>query len=289
MSPTLGRRLLVVAAVSVAVLALPMTGFAGHSWGNYHWARTANPFTLQLGDNMTTDWDTYLRTAASDWNQSTVMDNPVVAGQSSKRCGATAGRVEVCNGTYGQNGWLGLAQIWLSNGHISQGVAKMNDTYFAMATYNNPSEKLHVVCQEIGHTFGLGHTSEDGTSQNTCMDYYQNKINDGISTHPNQHDYDQLKTIYSHLDSFNSAYSVDDAPVSAFGVSPTVPFMLPPALTSVDTSEFWGREIFTSNDGRFSVYELDFGHDHKILTHVFWAEDHQDDRLDRRPAKTHGE
>jgi len=27
----------------------------------------------------------------------------------SKQCRATSGRVEVCNGTYGNNGWLGVA------------------------------------------------------------------------------------------------------------------------------------------------------------------------------------
>ena len=24
-----------------------------HAWKNYHWARTTNPFTLELGDNVT--------------------------------------------------------------------------------------------------------------------------------------------------------------------------------------------------------------------------------------------
>jgi len=60
----------------------------------------------------------------------------------------------------------------------------------------------HVICQEIGHTFGLDHQSTDGTSLNTCMDYYHNtSASDTKSTHPNQHDYDELVTIYTHLDS----------------------------------------------------------------------------------------
>src|SRR5438094_52420 len=33
---------------------------ANHSWGGYHWARTANPFTLTLGDNLSSTWDPYL-------------------------------------------------------------------------------------------------------------------------------------------------------------------------------------------------------------------------------------
>ena len=60
----------------------------------------------------------------------------------------------------------------------------------------------HVICQEVGHTFGLDHQSTDGSSLNTCMDYYHNtSASDTRSTHPNQHDYDELGIIYSHVDS----------------------------------------------------------------------------------------
>ena len=70
----------------------------------------------------------------------------------------------------------------------------MNDSY---ANYYNSdaNEAPHVMCQEVGHDFGLGHTSENGTSQNTCMDYYRNTSNsDWTSTGPNQHDFDMLVT-----------------------------------------------------------------------------------------------
>jgi hypothetical protein len=54
-----------------------------------------------------------------------------------------------------------------------------------------------VTCQEVGHTFGLDHQSEDpNVDKNTCMDYYKVP-----NLRPNQHDYDQLALIYSHLDS----------------------------------------------------------------------------------------
>ena len=44
-----------------------MPASANHSWGGYHWARTANPVTVQLGDNVDGIWDPYLVTAqASD-------------------------------------------------------------------------------------------------------------------------------------------------------------------------------------------------------------------------------
>lgn len=34
--------------------------YAGHSWNTYHWARTANPFSLNVIDSMTPDCDSEL-------------------------------------------------------------------------------------------------------------------------------------------------------------------------------------------------------------------------------------
>jgi len=199
------KRIIGVAALMcafVAVTAVPAS--ATHSWGGYHWARTSNPFTVKVGDNLTNGWNTYLAKASSDWNVSTVAKNTVVPGQAKGRCRPTSGRDEVCNDTYGANGWLGLASIWLSGGHIAQGTVKVNDTYFNTSTYNNPNEKQHVMCQEVGHTWGLDHQDTSGASLNTCMDYFSNTGSNATSTAsttPNQHDYDELGIIYSHLDS----------------------------------------------------------------------------------------
>jgi hypothetical protein len=88
-----------------------------------------------------------------------VLDLVAVAGvetlSARKKCSPVVGKIRVCNAAYGRNGWLGLAQIWLSSGHIVQGVTKMNDTYFALSKYNTPTWRNHVMCQEVGHTLGL--------------------------------------------------------------------------------------------------------------------------------------
>ena len=200
------RRLLCLLATVAFTVALAAPAAASHSWNNYHWARTANPFAIQTGDNVDVTWQPYLDTAIADWSASTVLDLAQVAGGTTPRkCRATAGRIEACNAAYGNNGWLGLASISVaSGGHITQGTTKVNDTYFNTAKYNNPNERLHVMCQEIGHDFGLGHTSEDGSSQNTCMDYFSNtgaNATSTLSTRPNQHDYDQIGASYGHVDS----------------------------------------------------------------------------------------
>lgn len=226
---------------------------ATHAWGSYHWARTSNPFTLKLGDNVTSQWDSYLATTSSDWTQSNVLNTTIVAGQagSVRKCRATAGRAEICNATYGNNGWLGIAQIWASGSHITQGVVKMNDTYFNTATYNTPAWRNLVMCQEVGHIFGLNHQDENFSNPplGTCMDYSNDPV---PNQHPNQHDYDMLSTIYSHLDS-----------------TTTVGALLP--NENLNSPEAWGAPIGGQN-GREHTWVRDLGQGRSLITFVVWAE-----------------
>jgi len=194
-------------ALAIATFAIATTAYATHAWGPYHWGRTVNPFTVKLGDNVSTAWDGYLATASADWSVSSVLDTTVVAGGAKGNCRPTSGRVEVCNKTYGFNGWLGVASIWISGTHITQGTVKLNDSYFNTSTYNTPAWRQFVACQEVGHTFGLDHQDVifDNSNLGTCMDYTNDP--DGTlsaqlsNLHPNQHDYEELGLIYSHLDS----------------------------------------------------------------------------------------
>jgi hypothetical protein len=204
------KRLFCAAVATAAIAGVSASAaLANHSWNGYHWARTSNPFTVKLGNNLTTtEWQNHLSQTSSDWSKSTVLGTSLVAGQATnKRCRPTSGRDEICNASYGNNGWLGVATIWLQSGtkHIVQGTVKVNDYYLgpnATYTYNNSAEREHVMCQEVGHTFGLDHQDTSGATLNTCMDYYHNtSSSDTKSTTPNQHDYDELATIYQHLDS----------------------------------------------------------------------------------------
>ncbi len=250
-------KLAVVGVAALTFCGLFGVAFADHAWANYHWARGANPFTVQLGDNVTTAWDSYLGTTASDWSSSAALDTVVVYGKSPlKNCKPVAGRVEVCNSKYGSNGWLGIASVWASGDHVTQGTVKMNDSYFSTRTYNTPAWRNLVLCQEVGHTLGLDHQDESfaNTNLNTCMDY----TNDSASNqHPNQHDYDMLETIYAHLDSASTA----SVAVSRNG-------------NDVDMNDLssWGKEIRRSKDGRASLYRRELGNRQQVFTHVFWAE-----------------
>jgi hypothetical protein len=253
------RVLSVAAAVLLTFVVGASPAAANHSWNGYHWARTANPFALELGDNVSGAWDGMLATASIDWSKSNVLDTTIVAGGTrGKPCRPTSGRVEVCSASYGNNGWLGLAQIWITGGeHIVQGVVKNNDYYFGGSTYqyNNTAEMQHVICQEIGHTFGLDHQSTSGVSLNTCMDYYHNtSASDTKSTHPNQHDYDELATIYTHFDSFSSVgtAAARTNPVGTSGAGED------------------GTPIGASPE-RGSWYFQNLGEGRFLLTHVYWA------------------
>lgn len=203
------NRLAAAVIGAAIVLTASLSANASHSWNNYHWARTTSSFTLQVIDSNTTDWDDELALALSQWSSSTKLDMQVTSYDSSsttrRNCPAVVGKVRSCNYTYGSNGWLGLASINLdSKGHISLGTSKMNDSY--SSSFASQNQRRHVMCQELGHTLGLTHTSEDGSTQNTCMDYSQSST----STAPNSHDYSQLASQYSHTDSYNS-YSVGAA------------------------------------------------------------------------------
>lgn len=272
MSTMFHRRLLMALVVSLAFAAFPAFTYATHSWNNYHWARTSNPFTLNLGDNVSSNWDSYLLTTASNtpygWGWSGVLDAAVVAGRvtNPKNCKPTSGRVEVCATTYGNNGWLGLAQIWISSSHITQGVVKLNDTYFNTTKYNTAPWRNLVMCQEVGHTFGLDHQNEtfDNPNLGTCMDYTNDP---STNQYPNQHDYDELETIYAHLDSTTTvALTLQTGRGKG---------KMPPAANDepveLGTAQ-WGKLIRSRNNGRTELYELDLGRGHKVLTQVIWAD-----------------
>ena len=148
----------------------------------------------------------------------------------------------------------------LFRSHITQGSAKMNDTYFSTSTYNNPNEKEHVVCQEVAHTFGLDHQSTDGSSLNTCMDYFSNTgANAGstLSTKPNQHDFDELNIIYAHLDSTTTVAARTSPAASASDVT--------------DDPNSWGQLVSQSRNGRSSYYERVNNDGSKTITHVYWT------------------
>src|SRR5215208_38117 len=278
-------------AVLLTLVVYSPAAQAHHSWGKYHWARTTTSFNLKLGDNVSSGWDTYLNATASssdsDWSDSSVLDTNIVTGRTTgATCAPTSGRVEVCNAAYGTNGWLGLAQIWIGRrSHITAGTTKVNDTYFNTAKYNTPAWRQMVMCQEVGHTFGLDHQDENHTNTNlgTCMDYTNDPsgtlgTNGTLSNeHPNQGDYDELLCVYDpaynrvmlsttthrctgtgHLDRTNTVGSASAAS------------QLPPAASrgSFNSRAQWGRLVEESPNGKLELWVRNFGGEARLITWV---------------------
>jgi hypothetical protein len=262
------RSIVLTFAAAIMFAALPS---ADHAWGTYHWARQSNPFTLQVGKNVSNTWAPYLLGAIGDWNQSAVLHlTDVNGGTRARTCKPTNGRIEACNARYGNTGWLGIAQIWVTGGdHITQAVTKLNDTYFDTPTYDTPAWRRLVACQEIAHDFGLDHQDENFNNQNlgSCMDYTSDPDGPLSNEHPNDHDYAQLEEIYAHADSTTT-------------VGAALPSDAPPAMGQIDfdTPGQWGRLVRSTANRRAQVFELDFGGGNKVITHVFWADPDNDSK-----------
>lgn len=226
--------LLTLLALTVVALSAGPAA-ASHRWGTYHWSQASSStdpsVSVLLGDNLlktgASDWPSIFKgtpatgkNVVSNWSHleltarsftfandaRDIFETPYEPGKnrtSQKKCKPYAGQVEVCNARYGANGWLGLAQIWTSGGHIVQGTAKVNDTYFDSSRYTAVA-KQHVLCQEVGHAFGLDHQDESGADFDTCMDYGSKLDN----AHPDQHDNHTVNEIYrDHPDSGTSSSS----------------------------------------------------------------------------------
>jgi hypothetical protein len=285
------HRNILVALVILLLAAVPV--FASHGWGSYHWGRSCSTCAVSINvySSLTytnTNWADHLNKSIygdaanpntanrRGWDASPALTLSRVGGapaattDSTTRanCPAINAAVRVCNYSYGANGWLGLASINTVSGsasHIAWGTAKMNDSYFASGYPS--TEKRHVMCQEVGHDFGLGHTSENGSSQNTCMDYYRNtSSSDWTSTGPNQHDFDQLLTQHHW-----------GAKTFLPGDAATLKPIRFPGDTELNAPWQWGTPMAWDNQGRADLFKLDLGTDsegneHALWTHVIWAD-----------------
>jgi hypothetical protein len=277
------KKFLVIAGLALFIGIVGVSAVsANNAWGKYLWNKSTadsilNP--LKIGDNLTTpEWKSSLTIASIDWNES-VLKNQVVGGTSNSACDPILGRVEVCNAIYGDNGWLGIAQIWAYRGkygYIAQGVVKVNDTYFDTAYYNTSAWRNLVMCQETGHTFGLDHQDENfaNTNLGSCMDY----TNDPTGTagtngtlnneHPNLHDYQTMDDIYAHLNSPDDG-SGDGGNGGGKGKGKKPAHV--GAHIDLNNPSAWGKAIKKDAQGKNSLYEKDLGNGFILITHVTWV------------------
>ncbi|MFB3111517.1 MAG: hypothetical protein ACE10G_05740 [Gemmatimonadales bacterium] len=178
------KRIFAAVAVPAALLFTASVAQADNQWGSYQWERDGvDPLTITIGDNHSQidpslpNWSQIFDSVVADWASSA--DGGFGGDHfGAVDSGSPEGNVQSYNEAYGDNGWLGLATIWISRGknkHITRGESKVNDTYVTLEDYygfDEPIEWQHVMCQEIGHTFGLEHNREGATGgepDDSCM------------------------------------------------------------------------------------------------------------------------
>lgn len=274
------------ALLSAAALTIGGSAMANHAWSTYHWSTSDSIVRIPIGDNVDSRWDAYLQQSMAGgprakggtgegWNSTATVESEIVAGATDpRRCKAAANRIEVCNAKYGRTGWLGIAGISISDGHITSGYTKLNDTYFDTASYDKAEWRMMVTCQEIGHDYGLGHTDEafDNYNHGTCMDYtnqpaggdYKGTDYGPSNEYINAHDADQLLTNYAH--SHLAATNFGGREVGKANPPDSADLGIEGGNSMAD----WGRPIRYDRQGRPFIFEKVEG-SRKLITHVFWA------------------
>lgn len=274
-------------AICAAVLLLTVVALvpepvkASHTWGNYHWQRTSSAIRyIPIRRYHSSVWLTRFATAYAKWRSTSMTKVRLILGATGggrNPCPFATGQITSCDGSYGNTGWLGLASIsyYISSGHIVTGTSKVNNTYFNTAYYNTIPWRQLVICQEIGHNFGLGHVNVTYNTANTgsCMDYTNDpdggaggvSSTDPSNMNPNSHDYSLINSKHNHTGSAmllpgfeaDSAREVE-APAMVMSFNPT-------KLSDL------GTLVGIGDGGRTEHYVKDFGNGFAASTSVIRA------------------
>ena len=237
MKLVLSRRLVLLSlALLLVQVALPALAAANHGFPKrFHWQREENPFTLQVVDNVTPEWNQALDRAANGWTRSSVLNMKVVNGNANRNCRGDSGKVEVCNRDFGNSGFIGITFLKTRDRHIKTAVTFMNDFYFDNRDFprgtNNSRLRLSVMCHELGHTIGLGHVRGRGSCMTQSTNFFP--------TTPDRHDYDELEKIYEHTDDRTTIDGESIGPEHAFDLTFPARGDSPPAITTENLGDGW--------------------------------------------------
>jgi hypothetical protein len=200
--PSLTSRCLKALLVTTAVvLAHASAAGASHPWvidgKAVHWASTPNPAQIDLGDNLNDPvWSSLRDVPAFVWSLSPVTSGALgpspYLSLSTRAGGQPGNEVEIYDGPYGTNGWVGQATLESvdSEGHISEATIQLNTSYSL-----TQSEKHAVLNHEVGHTLGLAH--ESGTVMCPVLCGIENPVS---------HDYEVLASVNAHLDGYDTTF-----------------------------------------------------------------------------------
>lgn len=173
-------RKFVVLFAAVALLLQAGTALADNQWGNNHWASDNLAMTVSDSgfDGVATS------NMLDEWRTGNPLDPQFIS----------SGKGDIVVTTGNGKLWFGRAQIWIDgSGHTTKGQVKMNTRLLAQYGYGQTAT-AHVLCQELGHVFGLTHTDAQ-----SCMNDNTDFLGDYPS--PSPHDVDWLSNhMYTHDD-----------------------------------------------------------------------------------------
>ena len=163
------------------------------AWDN---GNSNNGLSLTLYNALDPKWYPYFIKAVNQWDNGTP-DTLTLSTQNvsvDHTCSRVNGILKVCNGNFGDTGWLGINELITTTATniILSSVAKMNEYYLANA---NEAQKQYTMCHEMGHGFGLPHTDENfyNPDLGNCLDY---TIHPEVNMQPAAMNFNRLKTLY---------------------------------------------------------------------------------------------
>ena len=158
---------------------------ADHSWNGYHFP-SYNLSPAVVNDTSSSLYD--VPAAVTEWAALGTGVQPTLT---------TASKGDITVKEAFSPFWLGLARVFLDDGHITKAEVKLNTR---LLNNYGPAAADHVLCQELGHVLGLDHNRDGdggGSPDDTCMN---DQTTIGSYTSPNSHDTAQLNLIYDGHD-----------------------------------------------------------------------------------------
>ena len=202
------RRFLLTALLCLSTLAaLPAAAAADHAWllngQAAHWASTTEPAQIDVGDNLNDPvWDSQRLAPSLAWSASPLASGALGPSPflrvNTQAGGLVSNEVEMYDGFYGEDGWIGQATLDSIDpeGHIRDATVQLNRSYSLAET-----EKHAAIVHEVGHTLGLSH--QEGTVMCPFLCGIENPV---------AHDYEMLALVNSHTDSYDTTSLRLDAP-----------------------------------------------------------------------------
>jgi predicted Zn-dependent protease len=174
------RRSLAI-VTTIAALALPATAAASHATSpGAHWPKAGAEIHVDVGDCLRPYWRPAMRAAMVDWSRSAVVTYHLVG------CNSPLREFQARTRNYGRTGWYGFVNsTWGS--HFTTVNLWLNDYY---GLRYSERRRRGAACHELGHALGLDHRSRSSSS---CL-----VAPSGDRYRPDQHDFDQLRSIYRH-------------------------------------------------------------------------------------------